>query len=206
MGVRNAARLAAAAAVAGMLLASVVATTSARNLSASSQTIRATWASLEMISSLPTIRCPVTFEGSFHARTLTKTVGSLTGSVTRVIIKEEACVNGRARPKNVPWHIQYAGFTGTLPNITEILFTISRFRIEIVVEGVCTADYGTAEDNATVRAARELGGAITTITLSGETRGTLFAGSGLCPGSGVGGGRGNVMILGGTSRISVTLI
>ena len=203
---RNAARVLAAASLAAMLLASAVATTSARNLSASTQNIRATWSRLEMTGAGTTVSCAVTFEGSFHARTIAKVVGTLNGAVTRVNIKEETCTNGRARPKNVPWHIEYAGFTGTLPNITNILFAISRFRIEITIPGVCTGEYGTATDRASVTASREAGGAIGTITLSGETRGNLFAGSGICPASGVGGGSGGVMLLGTTNRISVTLI
>ncbi len=202
---RNAARMLAAAFAAAVLMASAVATAPARNLSASSQNIRATWRVLEMTSELVTIRCAVTVEGSFHARTMAKVVGALTGAVTRVSIKEETCTNGRFRPKNVPWHLQYAGFTGSLPNINSILFVISRFRIEVTVSGICTGEYGTPEDRALVTA-NLTGGAVTSINLGGETRGNLVSGTGFCPRSGSGGGTASVMLLGSTSSISVTLI
>jgi len=205
--VRYTARLLAVTAAAALLLASAVATASARSLSSSEQNIRATWASLEFAGEALTVRCPLTLEGSFHARTLAKVVDTLSGAVTRVSIKEESCTNGRGRPKNFPWHIQYSGFTGVLPTINGVLLAISRLRFEVVVSGICTGEYGTETDKVGVSAAREAGGAITTISpIAGQNTVNRVAGTGFCPPQGRMNGSGNVTVLAGSSRITVTLI
>jgi len=193
---------------AALLLATVVSTASARNLSVSNQQVRVTWRSLEFASSLVTIRCPVTLEGSFHSRTIAKNAGSLIGAVTRVAIKNESCTNGTARVVNLPWHITYEGFNGVLPNITGINLLLNRFRFRLTVPGFCTeGEYGTATDNITGVATREAGGAITGLEpVEGRNTATLVASREFCPATGRLRGRGEVMLLGTTTRITVTLI
>jgi hypothetical protein len=69
-----------------------------------------------------TIICPLTLEGSFHSRTLAKVANSLIGYITRASLNEGLCTGGRATylRETLPWHLQYAGFSGTLPNIASI--------------------------------------------------------------------------------------
>lgn len=208
---RTSAKLGLTALVAALLLSAAVSTASATRLSVSNQNIRATWARLEFASSLVTIRCPVTLEGSFHTRTIAKVARSLIGAITRVLIKRESCTNGEALPKaeSLPWHVTYESFTGTLPNITAVNLLLSRFRFLLTVSGLCTnGDYGNATDNITGRAAREVGGAITGLEpVEGRNVAHLVAAREFCPPEGrLRGPEGAVMLLGTTTRITITLI
>jgi hypothetical protein len=106
--------------------------------------------------------------------------------------------------ETLPWHLQYASFAGTLPNIAAITHNLIRESFSLNgeifgVEVVCryTAASAGAIDN------RESRGAITSqrpdesITVVSETRG--------CP-SGRYSGTGSVMGLGNTTAVVVTLI
>jgi len=193
---------------AALLLASAVSTASAARLSTSSQNIRATFTSLEFAApGVVTIRCQVTLEGSFHTRTIAKVARSLIGAITRVVVKEEACTNGRARAlPPFPYHLTFEGFAGALPNITSVNLLLSRFLFNIEVEGLCNGDYGNATDNVAGRANREAGGNITELIPSGTAH-LLRRNSGIfCPAEGNFSGRGSVMQLGTTTPIRVTLI
>jgi hypothetical protein len=136
--------------VAALLLSVTVGAASARNLSISNTNARITWSRLEFVAPI-TARCQITLEGSFHARTAAKVVGSLVGSVTRATVKTESCTNGRVVASNVPWHITYEGFRGTLPNISDVLLLIRDFlfKIERAVGTALECSYGTASDNLT---------------------------------------------------------
>lgn len=62
---------------AAVALSATVGTASARNLSATSQTIRASWRELVFTSGTGgTTTCQVTLEGSLHSRTTAKVIGS----------------------------------------------------------------------------------------------------------------------------------
>ena len=113
-----------AMAAATLLLAGVAASASARSLSTSEQSLRATWSSVEFAGSGATIRCRVTLEGSFHARSISKVRGALAGAVTRAIIGHP-CTGGEAwadngteseplgtAPNKLPFHITYESFQG----------------------------------------------------------------------------------------------
>lgn len=119
---------------AAMLLAALVGTASANNLSYSTRAFRTTWSSLEFSSEgLGTIRCAVTIEGSFHSATVRKVARALIGYITRAVVKRP-CAGGNAWAlsgeanevlggtvrNTLPWHLAYSGFTGTLPNISEV--------------------------------------------------------------------------------------
>src|SRR5215218_2592066 len=127
---RTSVKLILTALAASLLLAAAVSTASAARLSTSNQNLRLTFTSLEFEGSEITIRCQVTLEGSFHTRTIAKVAEALTGAVTKAIVKSETCTGGRGAafngvetyngtttPNTLPWHVQYKGFTGTLPNI-----------------------------------------------------------------------------------------
>lgn len=206
-----------------LLLATAVSTASATRISLSNQNIRATFTSLEFVSEgATTIRCQVTLEGSFHARTMTKVVRTLLGAVTKAAVKHEACTNGRevalngvesyngtASPNTLPWHLTYESFTGTLPNISSINLLLSRFRFGLETPGLCTGQYGSETDNITATAAREAGGGLTTLTpVEGRNIMTLIRrDAGLvCPATHRLRGTGQLFLLGATTRVSVTLI
>ncbi|MFL5817252.1 MAG: hypothetical protein ACJ76L_06580 [Conexibacter sp.] len=146
-----------------VLLASVVGMASARNLSTSSQGLRASFARLDFVGGFGTAECEVVVEGSFHSRTIVKSVGTLSGFITAANITR--CIRGGATVlrETLPWHIRYAGFAGTLPNITSITATISgiAFRIREPAFGVtCLA----TTSGASIVFHREASGATTSVT------------------------------------------
>ena len=75
-----------------------------------------------ILNSFAVVRCAYTVEGTFHARTFTKTTATLVGMVTRAII--ERCTGGDwiVQREHLPWHRVYASFGGALPAITSISF------------------------------------------------------------------------------------
>jgi len=110
-------RLLAIAVVAAALLASSVA--SANRLALSANTFRIVSGAGERPGD---VICPLTLEGSFHSNTFFKVPNSLIGYISRAALNEERCSGGVARylQATLPWHIQYSGFAGSLPNITSI--------------------------------------------------------------------------------------
>jgi hypothetical protein len=223
---RTTVKLCFTALTAAFLLASAVATTSARSLSTSNQNIRATWSSLEFVApGLATIRCQVTLEGSFHRSTIQKSPGTLIGAITRAKVKRP-CSGGEGWAANgldvaplgrlnntLPWHVTYEAFAGRLPAIEAVILLLSRIRFKIQAGSPpffgCLGLYGNERDNITGRATREAGGAITDITaVTGRNSASLVSAlSGICPERGTFVGRTtSVTLLGQTARITVTLI
>ena len=101
----------------------LVGNAAANHLSTSSRSMRSTWTSVEFIEPLGgAIRCSLTLEGSLHSATITKTPELLVGFITRASISNP-CSGGEAAvlPEGLPGHLRYAGFTGTLPNITSVI-------------------------------------------------------------------------------------
>lgn len=120
--------------VVAVALGAMIATAPANRLSITERAFRITWAPMEIgLQPEPAIvregitikdSCNVTMEGSFHSGTIVKVAGALIGYVTRASVDGSSCVEqngggGRFRflTETLPWHIRYAGFTGTLPNI-----------------------------------------------------------------------------------------
>jgi hypothetical protein len=106
---------------------------SARNISIShGELFNAIWRPLRFVSSgLTAASCNVTLEGSFHYRTFLKVRESLVGYITRAIARECTIGSATILTTNLPWHIRYQGFEGTLPNITaiRIRLILAEFRI-----------------------------------------------------------------------------
>jgi len=207
---RNTIKLGLTALMAAMLFASALGTASARNLEVSTETFRVTWSRLEFQSSLVTIRCEVTLEGSFHSRTIPKIERLLIGSITRISVKEESCTGGRARPERPPpWHLTYEGFTGRLPTIETIRILMQRFQFAIIALGT-TCKYGTSTDNITGSAVINVASQISNIQpLAGRNIANLLEGGGLCPPNGTlasGAGDGVLVRLNTSVRISIRLI
>ncbi len=220
---RTSVKLCFTALTAAALLASAVATTSARNLSVSNQRFRVQWQELQFNGGA-IIECHVTLEGSFHYRTIVKRERALIGYITAATVRRP-CRGGEAWAANgteshprlgrlantLPWHVTYEGFVGALPNINEILLLLrgARFKIHTFLNTLCL--YGDANDNITGRAVRDARGAITTLEpVAGRNRARLVVelGSGFCPAEGAftNGRPGQVFLLNTTTRITVTLI
>jgi hypothetical protein len=104
-----------------MLLGVLVPSASARNFSWESQTFRAAYRELSFIALETTTSCQVTLEGSLHARTFAKTIGSLIGYITSATLGP--CTSGTFTilRETLPWHVRFSGFTGKLPEITSII-------------------------------------------------------------------------------------
>jgi hypothetical protein len=111
------------------MLAFATTTASANRLSINSRLIRIRWTVLTFSAGTNSIRCALTLEGSFHSGTIRKVERALIGHISRASIA--ACSGGSTTVLNetLPWHVRYAGFTGTLPTIRTILFQINGLSI-----------------------------------------------------------------------------
>lgn len=214
-------KLAVTALVATAALAALVGSSSATRLSSTSQTLRVTWSSLELVGFGATVRCAVTLEGSLHSRSITKVAGSLIGLITAARVRRP-CTGGTAwahnaeaneilggnLPQTLPWHVTYEGFEGTLPNITRlrILLTGAAFTVRASFLGItvlCSYRTGGEAGNATGTATREGGGAIDRLVASGRIRST----SGCPDGSFTSRAEDGIITqLGSATRVTVTLI
>lgn len=171
-------KLSLAAMSATVALFALVGVASANDLSVSSQTMRVTWTRAEFIGGFGTVACAFTVEGSMHTRTTTKTAGALVGFVTRASVGP--CPTGSATVLTVtlPWHVQYAGFTGTLPTIGSVIENIigASWQIREPTFGITCLVRSTAlsPNTATFTLAS---GSVTRVTLGGSIPCGSFTGS-----------------------------
>jgi len=196
-------RLLLALAGATVLLAALTSAASAGRLSNSSQTNAILWRSWQFAGPFGTFECEVLFAGTYHSRTINKTVGSLIGYITSGTIL--GCRRGSAtiNQASLPWHRRYRSFSGTLPNITTIEETVSGAEWTIrepTFGATCTVR--AVNGTSIFTYAREAGGAITRAAISGSNRceGALNA-EGTLSGSET-----NVVERLGGARLTVTLI
>jgi hypothetical protein len=197
-----------------MLMAFAVGSASAGRLSISNQNLRITWNALEFFGEggiEATVRCHVTLEGSFHSRTIAKSIGSLLGYVTRATVSpREQCTGGAATilAATLPWHVTYEGFEGTLPNITGIRLGLKRtaFLVEVGLGTSCLFAEGGVGSTARGTAVREAGGRITNLLPDETIRLARVSGTFGCPTSGGFRGNSTVAGLGTTTPVTVTLI
>jgi hypothetical protein len=128
---------------AALVMAFAANSASARNLSISHGELwLVTWEQLRFVSGgVPVVECDVTLDGSFHYRTFLKVRDSLVGYITRAISNH--CLTGSATilTTNLPWHIRYQSFEGTLPNITGIRLRLilAEFRLHTSINTFCLA-------------------------------------------------------------------
>jgi hypothetical protein len=187
---------------ASILLAALVGSASAGRLSTSSETGRVTYREVRFAGGFGTTVCALTVEGSFHSRTIAKTVGLLVGYVTAAAFG--GCTMGSATVlrETLPWHIRYASFTGTLPSITAAVGHVVNvgFQIREPVFGITCLARSTEASPVTTTANREAGGAMTSVRVGGAiptncgTEGTLEGTST------------SFTVLNSATRITVTLI
>jgi hypothetical protein len=120
-----------------MLLSLAVSSAGARRFEVTEQGFLVRWSPLVFEAFGGRISCPVTLEGSFHSRTLSKVSGQLIGYVTAAFVQGESppCVGGTATVlrATLPWHILYMSFSGTLPRITRIRISLreAAFRVQL---------------------------------------------------------------------------
>ena len=107
-----------ATASAAVLLGALVASASARNFEISSQTTTALWTTLIFAGGFGTVECEIRVSGSYHTRTITKTVNSLIGYITEGTVLRCSRGSATVNQASLPWHRRYRGFTGTLPSIS----------------------------------------------------------------------------------------
>jgi hypothetical protein len=146
------------------LMSLAVGVVSARRFDLSSQRFLAIWTLLRIEDEgVETVACPLTIEGSFHSRTLSKVSGQLVGYVTRAFVRGEraACTNtGTATllQETLPWHIRYDRFIGPLPNVSGIKLQIVgwAFRYQSEILGFACLGTTTADNPALVTAERAI--------------------------------------------------
>lgn len=193
-----------------VMMAAVVGSASARNLSTSSQTLRATWREMVFTSSTGSrVICPVTLEGSLHSRTIAKVPYTLIGYITRADLGTP-CTGGTAtiNRETLPWHVKYESFGGTLPNISFVRALIVRATFRVRLESGFTCSFTTTDaQHASGRFNREAGGALTSAEVGPSditsTEGCAF---GFRTTGRLTGNTTSLTVLNSASRITVTLI
>jgi hypothetical protein len=206
------ARLALGLVAAATMLAAFAASASARNLSISNQSLRATWREMVLRGPLGvTIICPVTLEGSLHNRTIAKEPYRLIGYITRAAVGTRAqCVGGEATilQESLPWHVRYQSFEGRLPDITRINALVSRASFRIRAESiVCLfTTRETTEEHVRALFRREAGGALTDVEVAGTITSNEACAFGLRIRGELSGRSASLTLLNAATRLTVTLI
>jgi hypothetical protein len=138
---------------AALLMALAVGSASANRLSISGGRLwRAVFRPLRFLSVGATATsCEVTLEGSFHSGTIRKVERALIGHISRASVGR--CEVGSATVLNetLPWHVQYLGFEGRLPEITRVRLILvgAGFQIKDGIFGqVCLSRTSEAEPAA----------------------------------------------------------
>lgn len=192
------------------VLAFGVATASAGRFNISNQGIRATWAAFRFNEGLAT--CPVTLEGTLHSRTIAKIARTLVGFITRA--KIQTCSVGAARwleelqgaNNRLPWHIQYASFTGTLPTIETVRFQVIDLSFLVTKMLESCLYRSTAAAPALLDFFREAGGALTIARFSNTEVIPRVAGGLMCENTAKLTGSGAPTVLGSATKITLSLI
>lgn len=184
----------------------LVGSASARILEISNQGIREVIENFTIRGGGLTIVCPITLEGSFHSRTLAKTAGLLVGFITRAAFRTP-CEGLTIRPltETLPWHIQYRSFSGTLPLIERVRFSIVGFAFLINLLGTSCLYRTTAEAPLGTGFLLEEEGTIRRINIEELVRIRLSSGI-ACPSEMTASGEGRLTLLGNNEPVRIVLI
>ncbi len=211
---RNRSKLLLAALTAALTLGALISTAGANRLALSNNAFRATWN--PMVFGAGTgfgeVRCPVTIEGSFHSRTLSKNPEQLIGYVTSAIVNGARCAGGSARilTESLPWHLEYESFVGRLPRIEAVNLNVvggkflvrsNLLNIECLYTSTATEPMkGAVNLNTTTGVAEN-------IRITEEPGIPKTSGPAGCPNPGKLGGTTNSLTLQGTAtKITITLV
>jgi hypothetical protein len=137
---------------AAIVTALAVSGASARRIAASEAGFLVSWppgSPIALNAAGNIIRCPVTIDGSYHSRTISKVCGLLIGYINQAIVANPNCTGGHttALTETLPWHIRYFRFRGTLPTITEFAIFIVGARIEEETPGGTRCLFGTTSEH-----------------------------------------------------------
>jgi hypothetical protein len=206
--VRIRSKLVIAAFTAAAVMAAAVSSASARRIELTERRFRIVWTGLEFLHSTDTpIRCPVTLEGSYHSRTISKVSGALVGYVTSAAVGP-TCTGGSARAltETLPWHVQYNSFSGTLPNISSVTQTLVGVRLAMTVTFGAFCLFGTTQESPLWMEALNENNGIIIGVLSEHS--IPLGGSFVCEFGGTieARGTGQVTVLGATTRIRIRLV
>lgn len=215
---RKSIKLLGMALVSALILASAVTAASARNLEVSNQNFRIVYSPLSF-EAAATINCSVTLEGTFHYRTIVKSIGALIGYVTRAIVRRPCEGLGEAwayteregeltnNVTSLPWHVTYEGFEGTLPDIRTIRLLLrgAKFAIQGIF-GICLSIYGPNRNIEAIATRSVATGAITEVNPDNSRTYTPESNPGGECGAGRFRGRGTTTVLGSSTSITVRLI
>jgi hypothetical protein len=147
---RHTTKLVFAGLAAALLMSFAVGTASARRIRLSEQGFLARWTALTFKAAGQEVKCPVTLEGSFHSKTLSKVCGQLVGYVSTAQVPRglrPPCTGGLATAltETLPWHIQYRSFAGTLPTIEKIRIQLVGARFQVQPDGFPACLAGTTQ-------------------------------------------------------------
>jgi hypothetical protein len=189
-----------ASVAATVLLAAVVGSASAGRLSSSSSTFRSTFSALTFEGAFGRLVCAVTLEGSLHSRTIAKVTNVLHGFINRADLG--ACATGSTTilRETLPWHVRYASFSGTLPSITAIGFTVIGYSFQWREPLFTCLARSTEARPVRGTFTREVGGVLTAARISGTVPTSCGIEGGFESNSGT------VTVAGAATRVTVTLI
>jgi hypothetical protein len=223
----NRTKLMATVVAVAIMLAAAVNTASARRIETSSQSFRAAWGAENKLTFAAaggrSAICPVTLEGSFHSRTISKVSGQLIGYITRAALTQTACtfvsvenaiiLNGTERlpegtttTSTLPWHILYISFRGTLPTISSIRVSLRGASFLLRAAGVTCLYEATTANPAFGEIEVNAEGKVTGLRAEEATRILKHSGSFLCPGEGTFAGTAHVTQQGNATAIFVRLV
>ncbi len=204
---------------AAIVLGGVVGTASARRFETSNQLIRVVWSSLRFANSAAAeasqeVRCPVTLEGSFHSKTISKVCGQLVGLISRAALTRSACTfRSITEVEILPpsatrvWRILYVSFTGTLPIIRTIRVKLIAASFRLGVSGIqCLFESTNTSPALGDIELNETTGAVTGLRAISTSPIPKHEGGILCPGSLIFEGTGTVTQLGNTTAITIKLV
>jgi hypothetical protein len=207
--------------VAALALAAAVGTASAARLEISNQAIRTVWREVRATALGLEITCPVTVEGSFHSRTISKIRNALVGYITRAIGNHPCRGSGEiyilnateilevtATTNSLPWHIRYDSFTGTLPNIRSVRlqFVGASSLVEIRGFGLKCLYLSTVESPLLATAGLGEEGTITEVNFERATIPVKAGQSPLCAASATIEGTGQLTLLGNENAVTIRLV
>ncbi|HZV72371.1 MAG TPA: hypothetical protein VFF79_01530 [Conexibacter sp.] len=205
--------------LAAFTMAVTAASSSANALSVDNNRFRITWARLRFFevggAINSSIRCPVTWEGSFHVRTIFKFRGVLAGYITRTRVTTEACsetgipAEARFHNERLPWHMIYQGFVGTLPNISHVRFMIREVAFTLTPANLLVCEYDSELEGEQFKGEfiREAGGKINSFEPDPTSLIEFIGGEVFCSPAAALEFVGQVFVLGSTTeRISLRLI
>jgi hypothetical protein len=148
--------------------------------------LRATWRSFEFEANGLVVRCPLTLEGTFAAESISTTPRAAVATITSAALPSTGCTGGTASvsTETLPWHVQYASFTGVLPTITSVRLRAVDAGFSVQLGG--TTCRARATEVEPVNLVANIGSEGVTSLEAEPTAGIRLEGNALCPFFGLG--------------------